>query len=309
MVVGRGNGKIVLFGEHAAVYGYPALGLQIPLYLEVKLTRHDGPHWELPELDERASGLITRAIAALPEILGRRIGPHSITVGGNLPTNVGLGSSAAFCTALLRAVDPEHLAADPVTEFWKAAHALERVFHGTPSGIDTGLSLLQGCSLIFPDPPGIPSAQSVELPDGWLVIGAVPRIGSTAELIAGISARRESDPKGTDDLMRALGSISERAGQLKGKAAIHQLGSLALRAQVILSDLSLSTPAVDEALELLGHAGATGGKISGAGGGGAFFGIFRDEPDARSAARVLRDWLEPRYPLPTGPFSIAVPLK
>jgi mevalonate kinase len=309
MVVGRGYGKLLLFGEHAAVYGYPALGLHIPQYLEVQIEPRDGAEWKLPELDSRSSELITRAVGALPQILGRDVPPHSLTIAGNLPMSVGLGSSAAFCTALLRAADPAHLATGPVTELWKAAHELERVFHGTPSGIDTGLSLLEGCSLIYPDPPGIPSAESVMLPAGWLVIGAVPRTGSTAELVAGIRDRRERNPAGTDDLLKDLGSISERAGHVAGESAIEQLGELADQAQALLSGLSLCTPEVEEALLLLGDSGARGGKMSGAGGGGAFFGIFRHEPTAREAARMLTDWLETRHPLPTGPFAVAVGLR
>jgi len=109
--------------------------------------------------------------------------------------------------------------------------------------------------------------------------------------------------------MPTLGSISESACRLTGTPALAQLGVLADRAQAILAGLDLSTPAVDGALDLLREAGALGGKLSGAGGGGAFFGIFQDEPAARTAAAVLSEWLESRYPLPTGPFSIVVPLR
>ncbi len=314
MDVGRGQGKILLFGEHAAVYGHPALGLQLPRYLEVRLVKLDASRWELPELDDRATGLITRAIDALPGIVGRGIPPRSMTVLGNLPVSVGLGSSAAFCTALLRAVDPDHLAVAPVEKLWNAAQALERVFHGASSGVDTGLSLLEGSSLLYPKPPAIPSAEAVTLPSGWLVIGAVPRTGSTAEMVEGIRRRREKDPTGTEGMMKALGSISERAsrldtGRLTDRATIAQLGELADRAQAILAGLDLSTPVVDAALRLLRDNGALGGKLSGAGGGGAFFGVFRDQPSAREAAEVLSDWLEPRHRLPTGPFSIVIPLR
>jgi len=313
MDVGRGHGKILLFGEHAAVYGYPAIGLQISQYLEVSLTPFGGSRWELPDLDERSMGLIAGAIDALPEIVGRDVPPYVMTITGDLPVSVGLGSSAAFSAALLRAADPDHLAVAPVDELWKAAHALERVFHGTPSGIDTGLSLHPGSSLLSPRPPAIPSARAVTLPAGWLVIGAVPRTGSTAGLVQGIRRRHETDPSGIERLMRTLGSISERAGGLAGgdmtdAAALSQLGELADRAQGILAGLDLSTPAVDAALDLLRANGALGCKLSGAGGGGAFFGVFRDEPSAQAARTALIEWLGTNYPLPTGPFSIAVPL-
>jgi len=314
MGVGRGHGKILLFGEHAAVYGYPAIGLQISQYLEVSLTPFGGSRWELPELDERSMGLIAGAIDALPEIVGWDAGPQLMAIAGNLPVSVGLGSSAAFSTALLRAADPDHLAVAPVDELWKAAHALERVFHGTPSGIDTGLSLHPGSSLFSPRPPAIPSARAVTLPAGWLVIGAVPRTGSTADLVGGIRRRHETDPSAIERLMRTLGSISERAGELTESemtdaAALSQLGELADRAQDILAGLDLSTPVVDAALDLLRASGTLGCKLSGAGGGGAFFGVFRDEPSARAAGTALTEWLEARYPLPTGPFSTTLPLR
>ncbi len=308
MDVGRGQGKILLFGEHAAVYGYPALGLQLPRYLEVRLVRNHGVRWELPELDKRSAELVARAIDLLPGIVGREIPPHSMTVTGDLPVSIGLGSSAAFCTALLRAADPDHLAVAPVEKLWNAAHALEEVFHGTPSGIDTGVSLLEGSSLFYPRPPGIPSVKAVTLPSGWLVVGAVPRAGSTADLVTAIRERRETDPTGVESLMQTLGSISESACRLTGAPALAQLGALADRAQAILAGMDLSTPAVDDALDLLRDNGALGGKLSGAGGGGAFFGVFEDEPTARAAAGVLTNWLG-SHPLPTGPFSLVMSLR
>jgi len=309
MGIGRGYGKLLLFGEHAAVYGYPALGLQLPGYLEVEVRPHGGDYWELPPLDDRASRLIATAIEALPGIVGHEIAPHTLLISGNLPMSVGLGSSAAFCTALLRAVSPDGLARAPAIELWQAAHRLEHVFHGTPSGIDTGLSLMAGSTLIFPNPPGLPSANPVTLPQGWLVVGAVPRSGSTAELVSGIRKRRTEDPVGTEALLKTLGSISQSAGQLEGAQAVDELGKLAGRAQAILQELSLSTPVVDHALGILDRAGASGGKISGAGGGGAFFGVFRDRQQAHLAASGLTEWLASSSPLPTGPYTLVVPLQ
>jgi len=320
MGVGRGYGKLLLFGEHAAVYGLPAVGLRIPQYLELTITPIDGEHWQLPEIDTRAAELIARAVDTLPSVLGHPVTAHALSIGGNLPMSVGLGSSAAFCTALLRALDERRFSANgafpahdasssrSIETFWKAAHALEHVFHGTPSGIDTGLSIRPGCSVIVPNPPGLPTATPAQLPRSWVVAGAVPRTGSTAGLVAGIRARRDAEPEATDALLRRLGAISSEAGTMGAAGDAAALGVLADEAHTILSDLELSVTAIDEALELLKRRGSTGGKLSGAGGGGAFFAVFGEEQVAGAAARELNAWLHTHYPLPSGSFAIALPL-
>ena len=327
-VTGRGAGKLLLFGEHAAVYGYPAVGLRLPRYLEVQL--HGADRWRFPPVDARSADLIRRAVETLPGITGRPLKPCRIRIGGDLPMSVGLGSSAAFCIALIRAaartgVDGGttgaggagavgHAAGDEgatLQELWRQAHALEHVFHGTPSGIDTGLSLLPGPSMIYPNPPGVPRAEPVTLPEGWLVTGAVPRVSSTADLVAGIRRRREADPAGTEEKLRLLGEIARAVGGLAGTAAdgVADLGSLADRAQETLAGLGLSTAVLDEALDLLRRDGATGAKLSGAGGGGAFFGVFKEKAAAETAAALLHDRLTARgHALPTGPFVLTMPL-
>ncbi len=311
---GTGAGKLLLFGEHAAVYGYPAVGMQLPRFLEVRL--YGGTEdWEFPQVDERSVRLIRQAVDALPEVTGVKLPACRMDIAGDLPMSVGLGSSAAFCIGLIRAARNAR-AEDKTPEadgrLWKEAHGLEHVFHGTPSGIDTGLSLLPGAHVIYPRPPAVPQARAIALPPGWLVVGAVPRVSSTAELVAGIRQRRELDPHGTEEKLRSLGEIAANVSSLvpaAGRESITQLGELANRAQETLSTLGLSSGIMEEALSVLREAGAVGAKLSGAGGGGAFFGVFTKKAAAESAAAHLLGWIEAaRQALPSGPFVLSMPL-
>lgn len=306
MAVGRGFGKIILFGEHAAVYGHPAVGLRLPLYLNVRFT--PGDDWSIPDLSDDAQTMIRKALALLPKVLHNfgveDPGRGTLEFGGNLPMSVGLGSSAAFCTALLQAVAP------PLSgrELWEAAHRLEHAFHGSPSGIDTGLSLHDGCSLLLPQPPELPERKPVELPDGWIVAGAVPRTKSTGELVAGIRAKRSREPRNVDRALRNLGLLSSQAASLGRSGRIGRMGELADEAQRTLESIGLSVPPVAEALELLRSCGSAGGKISGGGGGGAFFAVFSDELAATRARQRLLTWLDTHYRLPAGPFAVMIGL-
>ena len=146
MGVGRGYGKLLLFGEHAAVYRYPAVGIQLEQSLMV--TADTAKRWSFPQLIP--SAYHQPLVDALAEVLGYEPQPMRLTLSGELPVGVGFGSSAAFCSALLQAVEPDRFSQADRMVLWHAAHRLEHLFHGTPSGIDTGLSIHPGAHALFP---------------------------------------------------------------------------------------------------------------------------------------------------------------
>jgi mevalonate kinase len=169
---------------------------------------------------------------------------------------------------------------------WALAHDAERIFHGTPSGVDTGLALLEGTCVLRPRPPGLPEYRRVSGSGLCLVVGAVPRDSACAALIAGLGARLKSGDTAARASVDALGGIaSEAADSLISNAggSAELFGLLAGKAMEQLRALRLSTPDLDRLLLAAGTLGALGGKLSGAGGGGAFFAIARDQA---AAARI-----------------------
>lgn len=293
MGVGEGHGKLLLFGEHAAVYGYPAVGIALPLSITATLT--PALSWERPPLPAREGGLIDAALTAVSDVLGRQVEPCRLVIESTLPMSRGFGSSAAFSVALIRALEADHTAETAphiATEtLWRRAHALERVFHGTPSGIDTGLAVLGGVQAFRPAPPDLPSAWTVALPDCLLVVGSLPRSLGTAELVGGIRTRLDAGDRRTREAMDALGELCEtiaRAITERGAGmSVGELGEFALKAQSLLAALGTETPELAAALATLRKHGAEGAKLSGAGGGGAFFGVFADSQRAHEAAAAL----------------------
>ena len=287
---GRGYGKLLLFGEHAAVYGYPALGVGLPWHTDARITPK-GSSWKLDqvpqEFRELVSALLDRIATEDKALKG-----GAVELGSSVPLEAGFGSSAALSVALVAAAVPG--ITEDIRRWWRVANILEETFHGTPSGVDAGLAIYRSLTSMQPKPPDIPAAWKVPIPHEDqlppLVVGAVRREASTRELVAGLRERRESGDKSVRSSLETLGGLTVRARQVvtSSHARGRQIGNLAREAQSVLSELGLSTPLTDSVLSLARRAGALGGKLSGGGGGGAFFAVCESTPDAIKVRDQLR---------------------
>jgi mevalonate kinase len=297
---GRGRGKLLLFGEHAAVYGYPAVGATLQDSTRVELALDGSGRYRFPESAaadrERLEALFERFSAILPALGGLAGG--EVRISSSIPIGLGFGSSAALCAAAaaaLQAALPE-AGADPQTA-WRWAHEAERLFHGTPSGIDTGLALREGLYLFTFGAKGLPSARRLRAPGLNLVVGAVPRGRGGGLSIGSLRQRVQAGEPAVAAALRELGALAQQAaGQLEGEPgrSLPEVGRLAWRAQEILAGLGLGTPGLEALLAEGRKRGALGGKMSGAGDGGAFFLLYSDRDAALAAAEALRRVVPPR---------------
>lgn len=295
--LGEGRGKLLLFGEHAAVYGYPAVGLSLETALRVQLQPGRRSGWKVKGVEAEDCGKILEVLELLEKVSSSEHGRGggTIRIESEIPRGLGFGSSAALCVALSAAVAAWRGEEDQ-RRIWEWAHRGEKLFHGTPSGIDTGLALLGGLYSFRPHPPELPAAESLRGVALHLVVGAVPRRENAGALIGGLRDKMLGGDENTSTILEGLGKLAERAGEilrgrreLSGEESIPEiLGELAREAQEYLSRLGLNTPELVRLLEQGTAEGALGGKLSGAGGGGAFFLIYPDPQSARRAASALR---------------------
>jgi mevalonate kinase len=153
-------GKLILCGEHAVVYNYPAIALPLsdvrarvavepgePGSGIVLDARDLGRQWRLTDApDDPLSALTTETLAQLTnsqyairntQYAIRDMQPDlRITITSNIPIASGMGSGAAVATALVRAL-AQHLRRElPPNEISALVYESERRLHGTPSGID-----------------------------------------------------------------------------------------------------------------------------------------------------------------------------
>jgi mevalonate kinase len=321
--LGSGRAKLLLFGEHAAVYGHPAVGLSLDISLSARLQPGQGGAWSVEGVGEGERRKVLQVLGLLEDLSSGRSSAGSgggvLLLESVVPRGLGFGSSASLCVALAAAVASWRGGAER-QRIWEWAHRAEQLFHGTPSGIDTGLALLGGLYSFRPRPPGLPSTERLSGLPLHLVVGAAPRRRSTGELVGALRRRVDGGDRRAEAMLRRLGVLAARAAELLGGGAevgvrmrslsdpgrppppaeppapaepppdiakLAELGELAREAQGLLRQLRLSTPELDRLLQEGRTQGALGGKLSGGGGGGAFFLIYPDPKRARAAASAL----------------------
>ena len=320
---GTGYGTLLLFGEHAAVHGYPAVGMALPMTTGVWLggkphqrchpeaqdfpvgdwTIHGLPPQHHPPFTDFWRCFLSLMPPAFHQTIARAPENRQAWIASDVPFAMGFGSSGALSAALAQA-GMRLIGTEPSSSWlWATANKLEAVFHGTPSGIDTGLAVNGGCQAFHFPGIGNSSSQlpertalpSIQIP---LLIGAVPRTASTKQLIDRVKTRLQHDPAGTSSLLEQLGSCSQRIIEAAGNTTLapELLADQANTAQKLLAEIGVSSPILNTLFAELATIGALGAKLSGAGGGGAFFAVFRNAVELERAAEQLRPVLNKLCP-------------
>ncbi|MFA5624829.1 MAG: mevalonate kinase [Bradymonadales bacterium] len=295
--VGLAEAKLILLGEHFVVYG--GLGMACPIpELECKVIVSDSEQEGISvESDFDANFVVRNDEAELRDMLLRvkhvcealafnleiEKAKLHVQIQSNIPIGQGLGSSAALCVALIRAFSAHYsIELGPrYVEYY--ASLLERHFHPNPSGIDH-VTILHGSPIFY-------SRNSLQLPlfheltYHFVVASTGARVGKD-EAVSAIAERHGSEEfkKLYDEsdwlVSRALIALQSNDRRL--------LGKLMSRSQQLLSRLGVSTPKIDQFVELAREHGALGAKLSGAGCGGVVVSLVREE-DSEPLKNIFLD--------------------
>ncbi len=294
MVEARASGKVILLGEHAVVYGAPALaaGIERGARAEASLL-HDGAPSRLTVgdvvLSRDAPSDLARAFAALLDE-GSPLPPVEVSAASDLPPGAGLGSSAALGVAVARAAMlAAGASALPITEVVARATAWERLFHGNPSGIDTTAAAIGGCFRFTRSGGARPLAPARDL---ILCVGLTGVVASTREMVEGVARLRARKPEVVNRAVEGIASLVENAALAIDDGDLPAVGKLMDLNQMILAGLMLSTEAIEDLCALARRAGALGAKLTGKGGGGSVLALAGDEAGADA---VLASWRAAGY--------------
>jgi mevalonate kinase len=290
-------GKIILFGEHAVVYGQPAIAVPVRqvsaraivsplpggepgrLHIQAPAIDLDAPLESLPPGDS-----LRLAVEAVQAALAlSRLPACRLRITSTIPVAAGLGSGAAVSVAILRALSA--FLGSPLSDEQvnRLAYEIEKVHHGTPSGIDNTV-------ITYAMPVYFVRGQPIETfrvaRPFSLVIADTGVPSPTAVTVGAVRQAWLADPAGCEPVFAAIGQITRQARQAIEAGENDRLGPLMDENHAWLQKLGVSSPELDRLVEAARQAGAAGAKLSGGGGGGNMIALAA-EAQAETIAAAL----------------------
>ncbi len=298
-IFAKAPGKIILFGEHAVVYNQPAIA--VPVF-QVQAKAHILPLFNSPagtikitasniNLDDEISHLdasnpIARAINLTCEQLGlARIPAFHIQITSTIPVASGLGSGAAVSVAIIRAVSAFFGHPLPDEDVNNLAFEVEKIHHGTPSGIDNTV-ITYAMPVYFirnhpPQPFAIAKPFHIAIADSGIH-------AQTGQVVQGVRQRWQAQQDVYESSFQQIGKITEQAKQCLEAGNLSSLGELMSENHRLLQDIGVSSSQLDDLVQAALHSGAHGAKLSGSGVGGNII-AYADEATLPAVQQALLD--------------------
>ncbi len=292
-ILGKGQapGKVILFGEHAVVYGRPALAAPVT---QVKAEAIVEPGQELlilaqdlgeevrPRETTMGSGNQTHplglaALLTLAELGLHERPPWRVLVSSSIPIASGLGSGAAVSAAIARALSDA--AGKPLSPsaLSSIVYEVDRLYHGTPSGIDNSV-ICYGQPVYFIRGE-VPCVLSIAHPF-MLAIANTGIASPTKAAVADVRRGWEQERMRFEGVFDRMAAIVERARSAVTDGTPEALGNLMNENHALLAEIGVSSPELDAIAAAARDAGALGAKLSGAGRGGNLIALVTAETQA-----------------------------
>lgn len=303
-VTASAPGKLMLFGEHAIMYGSSCIVTAVDQrifvsveennsgYLKIYAPSVDVKNYKksLSELGDSDSPKGVRFLEAsvknFQSVFNEKIKGLTIETSADFSSSFGFGSSAASTVATVKALAVLYSREMTKKELFDLSYKSVLDVQKSGSGFDVASSIYGGTLYFVSGGKKIEPLPLSHLP---LVVGYSGQKADTVSMMSQVSDRYKKENESTNTLFSDISHIVEEAKKALLAQDFEQVGILMNQNQECLEKLEVSTDMLDSMITSSMKHGAYGAKISGAGGGDCMIALpsveFASEvEDAISAA-------------------------
>lgn len=295
-------GKVILFGEHAVVYGQPAIAIPVSQVRAraIVSARPDRPsgwvHLQAPNIGLDAAleelpaddplSLTINSVFEATQI--SRVPALAVRITSTIPIAAGLGSGAAVTVAIIRALSEFLGHPLPDEKVSILAYEVEKLHHGTPSGIDNAVITFEKPVYFVRSAKG-EADQVIKFNVAepfTILIGDSGVASPTAATVGEVRSAWQKNRIYYENLFERIGEIARQAREIIENGDIAALGPLMDENQDLLEKLGVSSAELDHLIQTARLAGAYGAKLSGGGQGGNMIALVTRD-NAQKIAELL----------------------
>jgi mevalonate kinase len=291
IAIGYAHSKLILVGEHAVVYGQPAIAIPFPLNVRsiieqsagtimIKSPLYSGPIDKMPIKLEG----IEACIKATLQYLDKPIKDILIRLDSTIPLGRGLGSSAAIAIALIRSLFSFYGQSPTQKELSSLVQIAEVYAHGNPSGIDMIAAASDSPIWFQKGKEAKPINFGASL---YIVVADTGQISDTHSAVEHVREKVLLDPINMQKSMKLIGDIAYEAKNVLSHGNSYLLGKLLNKNQEVLTNLGVTNDGLNRLIESAQNAGALGAKLTGGGRGGCMIALAQNLEHAKLIADHL----------------------
>lgn len=291
--LGVASGKIILIGEHSVVYGKPAIALPFnQAQITSKIYKTDAAitinciyfNGLLDEAPDELYG-IKQLVNIVLIYLKQPFKNIHIQIESNLPSQRGLGSSAAVSIAVVRSLFDAfnvQLSQERLNHFVDIA---EQIHHLNPSGLDS-TTIASGKAVFYQKDIG---KSVIELRmDAVIVVADTGIKGLTKEAVTEVKKLWKENPTVVNPIMDRLEELTHEAKIYLENNEVIRLGLAMTEAHQLLRSINVSDEKLEHLVDVAMTNGALGAKLTGGGKGGCMIALAKNTTDAILISDALK---------------------
>ena len=296
MAIGKAFGKTILIGDQFVSHEVPAIVSSISYVTEATVTRMPGDGWLLEDMRIEVPGYKAKkaeqqihSINRILKVMG--VVPHEtpirITYGGDLLAGSGVGSSAASCVSLARALNAEFNKGLTIDEINTVGWEGEFAYHGTPSGVDNTASTYGGL-LFYQIKNGEKTFDRIKIEKPFeVVLGNSGVTADTSALGTFLKEKQETEPELFEKTTKTIKEHTIEMRRALEAGDLKKVGTLMTENHKVLIDFGLSHEILVDLCDFAVELGALGAKVTGGGRGGYMIALTPGKESQEKVASAI----------------------